>query len=595
MENAEILKKAEEYIHFEKDGFFRKQVEDLIAKQDYAELSDRFYTELEFGTGGIRGVMGGGFNRLNSFIIRKTTQGLANYIKKTVEGGNASVAIAYDSRRFSDVFALEAAKVLAANGIKTFLYTSLRSTPQLSFTVRRLKATAGIVITASHNPAEYNGYKVYWSDGGQIVAPHDTGIVREVRAVQGPAIVSLTKEDAAAKGLIVMIDKDVDGPFVAMVKACALRPGILREKGALLKVVYTPLHGTGAVPVGRALSDLGIPVIFVEQQKKPDGDFPTVAFPNPEEAAAMKLALDLAEKEKAHLVLATDPDADRLGAAVPAGTDASDRGGYTLLTGNQLGVLLLDYILAGRKELGTLPRRAAYVKSIVTTELGFLIAREHGVECFDVLTGFKYIGEKMLQFEAEAGRGGPAYVFGNEESYGFLVNTEVRDKDAVSAAVVTAEMALYHLSNGSSLLDRLNAIYETYGYFEETQVSRYFKGESGAAVMGGLMAKLRTSPPASFGGLKVEFVKDYQPGTTLDMATGKSRKDISLPPSNVLQFLCAGGTTITARPSGTEPKIKFYASCRGAKGQKPADAKLPVRLALEKIKNDIVLLVKGAA
>jgi phosphoglucomutase len=586
LENAEIIKKAEEYIRFEKDAFFRKQVEDLIAKKTYAELSDRFYTELEFGTGGIRGVIGGGYNRLNSFIIQKTTQGLANYIKKTVKG-DASVAIAYDSRRFSDVFSLEAAKVLTANGIKTYLYTSLRSTPQLSFTVRHLKATAGIVITASHNPPEYNGYKVYWSDGGQIIAPHDTGIVREVRAVQAPQIVSLTKENALDRKLLVMIDKEVDVPFVDMVKACVLRPGIVREKGATFKVVYTPLHGTGAVPIEQAMTALGIPVVFVEQQKKPDGDFPTVAFPNPEEAAAMKLALELAKKEKAHLVLATDPDADRLGIAVP------DNGGFTLLTGNQLGVLLLDYILTSRKELGTLPQRAAYVKSIVTTELGFLIARAHGAECFDVLTGFKYIGEKMHEFETRDN--GPTYVFGTEESYGFLVNTSVRDKDAVSAAVMTAEMALYHLSQGRSLLDRLNAIYETYGYFEETQVSRYFKGESGVAVMAGLMARLRTSPPASFGGRKVVCVKDYKDGTTLDAKTGARQKNIALPSSNVLQFICADGSVITARPSGTEPKIKFYASCRGAAGHKLDEAKKSVRAGIDALKKEIVLLVEGGS
>jgi phosphoglucomutase len=584
VENAEIIKKAEEYICFEKDGFFRKQVEDLVAKKDFKELSDRFYTELEFGTGGIRGVIGGGYNRLNSFIIQKTTQGLANYIKKAVKS-NASVALAYDSRRFSDVFALESAKVLAANGIKSYLYPSLRSTPQLSFTVRQLGATAGIVITASHNPAEYNGYKVYWSDGGQIIAPHDTGIVNEVRAVQGSQIVSLTKEDAAARGLIVMIGRDMDDAFVDMVKACVIRPDVVREKGATLKVVYTPLHGTGAVPVETALTALGIPVLFVEQQKKPDGDFPTVAFPNPEEAAAMKMALELAGKEKAHLVLATDPDADRLGIAVP------DKGGFALLTGNQLGVLLLDYILSSRKELGTLPKRAAYVKSIVTTELGFEVARAYGVECFDVLTGFKYIADKMREFETQAD--GPKYIFGTEESYGFLVNTSVRDKDAVSAAVMTAEMALYHLSQGKSLLDRLNAIYETYGYFEDAQVSRYFKGESGAAVMAGLMAKLRTLPPASFGGRKVVSVKDYKDGTTADVTTGTKKKDIALPSSNVLQFVCDDGTLITARPSGTEPKIKFYLSCRCAAGQKVDDAKKSVRSSIDSIKKEIVLLVEG--
>lgn len=586
MDKQEIISKAQEYVRLEEDPFFRAQVEELLAKQDFTELSDRFYTELEFGTGGIRGVIGGGDNRLNSYIIRKTTQGLANYIRKSVPAATASVAIAYDSRRFSDVFALESARILCANGIKTYLYTSLRSTPQLSFTVRKLGATAGIVITASHNPAEYNGYKVYWSDGGQIVAPHDTGIVAEVRAVQGPQVACLTKEDALAQGLLVMIDQDVDVPFVTMVKACALRPGLMRRQGASLRVVYTPLHGTGAFPVGKALDDLGIRVVFVPEQKEPDGNFPTVAFPNPEEATAMKLALDLAKKESAHLVLATDPDADRLGIAVPDG-----HGSFTLLSGNQLGVLLLDYILSGRKELRTLPKRGAYIKSIVTTELGRLIAQAYGLECIDVLTGFKYIGEKMREFDAQ--EQGPAYIFGTEESYGFLVNTSVRDKDAVSAAVLTAEMTLYQVSQGRSLLDKLDSLYRTYGYFEETQVSRYFKGESGQSVMTALMARLRKDPPKTFGERTVLLVKDYADGTVVDMASGARKKSIALPSSNVLQFVCDEGSVITARPSGTEPKIKFYASCRSAAGEPLEAARAAVAAKIAAIRSQITMLVDG--
>jgi phosphoglucomutase len=585
LETGEIIKKAREYIGLEKDPFFKKQVEELLAKKDYNELSDRFYTELEFGTGGIRGVIGGGYNRLNSFIIQKTTQGLANYIKKAATAEKASVAIAYDSRRFSPEFALDAARVLCANGIKTFLYTSLRSTPQLSFTVRKLGATAGIVITASHNPPEYNGYKVYWSDGGQIVAPHDKGIVAEVRKVLGPQIACLTKEEALSKGLLVMIDRDVDEAFIAMVKACVLRPALVKEQGKKLKVVYTPLHGTGAMPVEKALSDSGIQVVFVKEQKEPDGDFPTVEYPNPEEASAMKLALALAKKEKAHLVLATDPDADRLGIAVPDGA------GYTLLSGNQLGVLLLDYILSTRKELGIMPGRGAYIKSIVTTELGRLIATDFGVECHDILTGFKFIAEKMREFEAQ--KNAPVYVFGTEESYGYLVNTSVRDKDAVSAAVMTAEMALYHVSQGRSLLDRLNQLYEKYGYFEETQVSRYFKGESGLGVMNGLMARLRAAPPKSLGGLTVSLFKDYMEATTHDKASGARKKNIALPSSNVLQFVCTDGSIITARPSGTEPKIKFYASCRGEPQAPLANGRAAVKAKIESIRKEITTLVDG--
>jgi phosphoglucomutase len=585
LDNTQIVSKAEEYIRLEKDPFFRKQVEDLLAKKDFAELSDRFYTELEFGTGGIRGVIGGGYNRINSFIIQKTTQGLANYIKMAVPADKASVAIGYDSRRFSSEFALDAARVLCANGIKTYLYTSLRSTPQLSFTVRKLGATAGIVITASHNPAEYNGYKVYWSDGGQIIAPHDKGIVAEVSAVREDAVASISREDALGKGLLVMIDKTVDEPFIDMVKACVLRPGLVKEQGKNFTVVYTPLHGTGAIPVEKALGDMGINVLFVEQQKKPDGNFPTVEFPNPEEASAMKLALDLAKKENAHLVLATDPDADRLGIAAPGNN------GFTLLTGNQLGALLLDYILTTRKELGTLPENGAYIKSIVTTDLGRLIAQDFGVECFNVLTGFKYIGEKIREFEAQDN--GPVYLFGTEESYGYLVNTSVRDKDAVSAAVLTAETALYHVSKGRSLLDRLNHLYEKYGYFEETQVSRYFKGESGLSLMSSLMTRLRTTPPKKLGGLDVVNVKDYSDGTELVMETGSKQKTIALPASNVLQFVCGDGSVITVRPSGTEPKIKFYASCRSACGEPLSTGRALVKAKIQAIRKEITLLVDG--
>jgi len=410
--------------------------------------------------------------------------------------------------------------------------------------------------------------------------------VAEVRAVRGPEIACLTKDEALAKGLLVPIDRDMDTAFIAMVKSCVLRPELVRAQGARLKVVYTPLHGTGAVPVAQALSDMGIGVTFVEQQRKPDGNFPTVAFPNPEEAAAMKLALDLAKKEKAHLVLATDPDADRLGIAVPDGS-----GGFTLLSGNQLGALLLDYILLSRREQGTLPARSAYVKSIVTTELGRHIAEDYGVACFDVLTGFKYIGEKMREFESQ--NDGYCYIFGTEESYGFLVNTSVRDKDAVSAAVVTAEMTLYHLSQGKSLLDRLTMLYEKYGFFQETQVSRYFKGESGHSTMAALMARLRNAPPADFGDGKVIFVKDYRDGTVLDTAGGERKKSMSLPSSDVLQFVCDDGSVVTARPSGTEPKIKFYASCRGAAGVPLAKARPQTASKIEAIRAQLTTLVDG--
>jgi phosphoglucomutase len=563
VDNQTIIAKAREYLSVEQDDFFRKQVEELIAANNLTELNDRFYTDLAFGTGGLRGVIGGGYNRMNSYTVKKATQGLANYIKKNVTDlASASVVIAYDSRNFSDVFSLKAALTLCANGIRTYLFTGLRPTPELSFAVRRFKATAGIVITASHNPAEYNGYKAYWNDGGQVLPPHDTGIIVEARAVKGQ-VPELTKEDAVSNGLLVMVDAEIDGPFIAMVKAQCLQPALVKERGKNCTVVYTPLNGTGAMPVARALGELGIRVIVVPEQEKPDGNFPTVKFPNPEEASAMKLALDLGKKQRADLVIGTDPDADRIGIAAPEGN------AFRLITGNEFGALLLDYILSTRSRLGTLPRNGVFIKTIVTTDLQRLIAEHYNVLCIDVLTGFKYIGEKIREFESV--KNGPVFLFGNEESYGYLTTPEVRDKDAVSAACLAAELTLFHQSEGRTLIEALKAIWKQYGYFKEVGVSGYFKGEAGLAKMTGLMESLRTAPPADFGGQGVVTVKDYKNGTTTDCTTGKKQKDIDLPPSNVLQFFLADGSSVTARPSGTEPKIKFYVSCRSAAGM-PLDA-----------------------
>jgi len=510
MDTQGLTRKAQDYIRHERDQFFRGQVQQLLNDGDWAELNDRFYTDLAFGTGGLRGVIGGGYNRMNPFTVRRATQGLANYIVKAVPSG-ASAVIAYDSRNFSDVFALQAALVLAANGIKTYLFTSLRPTPELSFAVRKLGATAGIVVTASHNPPEYNGYKAYWNDGAQVVAPHDTAIIAEVLAV-GDAIKGMGRDEAIAAGCLVMIDREIDKPFIDMVKNCAIRPKLLRDGGRDAKIVYTPLHGTGAIPVETALKEMGVNVIFVEEQRKPDGDFPTVKYPNPEEASAMKLALDLGAKVGADLILGTDPDGDRLGIAAP------DNGKFTLVTGNQLGALLADYIFSARKEMGTMPPKPAFVKTIVTTELQRLIADDYGAACYDTLTGFKFIGEKIREFESQAG--GPSYVLGDEESHGYLVNTEVRDKDAVSAATMTVEMALYHKSQGRTLFDQLRAIWKKYGYFQEALISKAFKGESGLNTMKELMDKLRNAPPATFAGQKVAAVKDYKVGTTLTPSTG---------------------------------------------------------------------------
>lgn len=584
MDQNEILTRARQYVAAEKHELFRNEVAGLLEGENREDLRDRFYMDLVFGTGGMRGMMGGGYNRVNPFVIQRTTQGLANYMLKNASGDSqASVVVAHDSRNYSDLFALETARVLCANGIKTYLFSGLRPTPELSFAVRRLGATAGVVVTASHNPPEYNGYKIYWSDGGQIVPPHDTGIVEEVRAVVDVAV--MDQDEAFEKGLLVSIDREVDDAFVEMVKGLSIRQKLVRERGKDLTVIYTPLHGAGAMPVSRVLGEMGIDVVFVEEQKEPDGNFPTVKSPNPEEASALAMAIDLAGKHEADLVLATDPDADRLGIAVP------DAGQYRLLTGNQLGALLADYIFSSRKEMGTLPEKPVFIKTIVTTELQRRIAETYGACCIDVLTGFKYIGAKIHEFEEDGS--GRQYVFGGEESYGYLVGDAVRDKDAVSAAAMTAEMTLYHASRGRSLVGQLNAIYEKYGYFQEILVSKVLKGEAGLNAMRELMNTLRESPPESFAGQSVVTLKDYLHGTVLDMRTGENAGSISLPSSNVLQFELQDRTLVTVRPSGTEPKVKFYASCCAEPGADPATARCAVQERLDAVRDAIDHLVPG--
>ncbi|MBN1700067.1 MAG: phospho-sugar mutase [Spirochaetales bacterium] len=583
MDKQTILKRAEDYIFLEKDTRFREEVERLVAEGDIDALNDRFYTDLEFGTGGLRGIIGGGYNRMNPFVVKRATQGLANYIKKTAPAESASVVIAYDSRLHSDTFAEEAAGVLTGNNIRVYLFGRLKPTPELSFAVRYFKAAAGIVITASHNPPEYNGYKVVWNDGAQILPPHDEGIIEEVKAVTNDITV-LDKKEAIDRGLLIMIDRDVDKAFIKTVKDLSLRPQLVRERGKELKVVYTPLCGTGAVPVSRALSELGIDVIFVPDQKDPDSNFNGLKYPNPEEASALEKAVALGRKVKADIVMGTDPDADRLGIAVP-----EKNGRFNLLTGNQLGALLVDYIFMSLKEMGKLPPRCAMVKTIVTSELGRLVAEDYGAICFDTLTGFKYIGEKIREFESN--HDGPQFVMGYEESYGYLIGTNVRDKDAVTAATLACEMALYHLSKNISVLDRLNQLYHKYGYFEESLISKYFKGESGIKTMQLLMDKLRNEAPEKIGGENVKLVKDYKTGTTRYMETGEKVKDISLPSSNVLQFFLADDSIISVRPSGTEPKIKFYTSVRSDAGLDLEKAKTIVGEKTEKISEEINNLI----
>lgn len=572
MGNEDLKKRIQLYLKGEEYPSFRKEVEDLLQKENWKELQDRFYRDLEFGTGGMRGIIGGGTNRMNPFTVRRATQGLANYLRKQKPTGVA--VIAYDSRRYSDVFAREAARVLGSNGIRTYLFTTLRPTPMLSFAVRLLRADTGIVVTASHNPPEYNGYKVYWADGAQIVPPHDKGIIQEVGKVTD-SILCRPIEELESNGWVCFIDREVDEAYFRMVETTVLRPELFLSHASSIQVVYTPLHGTGTLPVETVLKRLGVDVQTVPAQRKPDGNFPTVKYPNPEEAEALRLALELGTQLKADLVMGTDPDADRLGVAV------QDEGRFVLLTGNQLGCLLEDYILSTRKELGNLPRKPVIIKTIVTTELQRKIAESYGASCIDVLTGFKYIGEMIRKFEEEKGEN--PYVFGGEESYGYLVNTDVRDKDAVSAAVMTVEMCLYYRSQGKTLYQRLKELFLQFGHYQEALVSKEFRGEEGMRQMEALMNRLRTNPPDRIGSKRVVKIKDYLFGVEKN-SEGAEIGKITLPRSNVLQFLLDDESILSARPSGTEPKIKFYISCCTSPNMKEETATIELQTKIERLK-----------
>lgn len=552
MEKEEILSRAKAYIAEEKDERFRKEVEELVAKEDLTELEDRFYRTLEFGTGGLRGIMGGGTNRMNTLEINRATQGLANYVIKAfpekAKAGNLSAVVAYDSRLNSDVFAEATALIFAANGIKAYLFSGVRPTPELSFAIRTLGADTGVVVTASHNPRMYNGYKAYWNNGAQVIEPHDKGIIDEVNAVK--EVKTISKDEALKNGSLKIIDKEIDEKFWEMCKAELFRPDLIKEKASSVKIVYTPLHGTGAMHVEKVLGDLGLKVIAVPEQEKPDGNFPTVEKPNPEEAPAMKMAIDLGEKEKADCVMATDPDADRFGTAFP-GKD----GKFVLVTGNQMGALLMEYVLLSRKELGKMPANPAVVRSIVTSPFGDAICRKFGVKMVECLTGFKWIADAQEVMEKDKSG---EYVFGLEESYGYKVEKDVMDKDGVSAAAMCAEMTLYWASKGKSILEHLEDMYAEYGYFEDRAISQYFQGPKGPAIMDGIMTQLRNEGLKTLGGRKVLCIKDIGQSVAFDPAAPAQKKKIDLPKSNVLQFILEGGTIVSARPSGTEPKIKFY-------------------------------------
>ena len=518
---------------------------------DEAEIKERFYTELEFGTAGLRGIIGAGTNRMNIYVVRKATQGLANYIKSlNIEG--ACVAIAYDSRNMSDIFSKEAALTFAANGIKAYRFTSLRPTPELSFAVRELKCISGVNITASHNPSNYNGYKVYWEDGAQFTPPHDKGVLKEVLAIEDYSKVkTMPEEEARAKGLYEDISSEIDDKYIAKVKEQVLSPEAIKEQADKLSIVYTPLHGTGNIPVRRVLSELGFSKVYVvKEQELPDGNFPTVKYPNPESKAAFELALKLAKEKNADIVLATDPDADRLGVYVKDEVSKD----YIALTGNMSGSLLCEYLLSRRKELGLLPANAEVVKSIVTTNLVDAIAKEYSCTLVEVLTGFKWIGKEILENESSKKF---EYMFGLEESYGCLIGTYARDKDAVSASVALCEAMAYYKSKGKSLWEVMNDIYKKYGYYRDGVNSIDLAGIEGIQRIARIMEYFRKNTPEKLSGYKVLFARDYQEDTVKNMESG-SVKATGLPKSNVLYYDCEDSTWLCIRPSGTEPKLKLY-------------------------------------
>ena len=515
------------------------------------EIEDRFYMDLEFGTAGLRGVIGAGTNRMNVYTVRKATQGLANYINN-VHAQEKGVAIAYDSRHMSPEFADVAALCLAANGIKAYVFESLRPTPELSYAVRRLGCTAGINITASHNPPEYNGYKVYWEDGAQITPPHDTGIMAEVKKVTDYAAVkTMDKAAAVAAGLYQVIGADIDDPYIEELKKLILHQDCIDKVAGELKIVYSPLHGTGNIPVRRVLKELGFKNVYVvPEQELPDGDFPTVSYPNPEAAEAFELGLALGKKVDADLILATDPDADRLGVYVKD----SKTGEYHSLTGNMSGCLIGDYVIGQRKALYGLPEDGAFIRSIVSTNMADAIAKYYGIQLVEVLTGFKFIGQKILEFE-NTGKG--TYLFGMEESYGCLTGTYARDKDAVDASMTLCEAAAYYKTKNMTLWDAMLAMYERYGYYKDGVKAVTMKGIEGLEKIQEIMNELRTNPPKEFCGYKVESFRDYQADTITDIASGEV-KPTGLPKSNVLYFDMSDKVWMCVRPSGTEPKIKFY-------------------------------------
>jgi phosphoglucomutase len=540
------------------DPYFDDQTkkELLAVRNDEKEVEDRFYKDLAFGTGGLRGVIGAGTNRMNIYTVRKATQGLANYINKNGDP-KRGVAIAYDCRRMSAEFARETALCLAANGIKAYLSDTLRPVPEESFATRYFHCQAGVEITASHNPPEYNGYKVYWEDGAQVVPPHDTGIIADVNAVTSyDEVKTMSEEDAKAKGLLVYFGKEIDDAYMEALKKQIIHPEVIKEMADDIRIVYTPFHGTGLVPVTRVLSELGFKHVYVvPEQRDPDPEFTTLESPNPENPKSFTLALELAKEKDADIVLATDPDADRLGVYAKD----SKTGEYMCFTGNMSGMLIGEYILRERTLTHTMPEKPAFVTTIVTTNLARKIAEHYGLHYVEVLTGFKYIGEQIRLFEENHSYN---YVFGLEESYGCLPGTHARDKDAPAAVMMLCEAAAFYKKQGKTLWDQMLHIYEEYGYYKETQLAITMPGMDGARQISALMDKLRANPPKKLAQWDVLRVRDYETGKIVDAKTGEE-SSTGLPKSNVLYYDLSDDAWCCARPSGTEPKIKFYMGVRG--------------------------------
>ncbi|MEW9123460.1 MAG: phospho-sugar mutase [Thermotaleaceae bacterium] len=561
--------------------FDKETKEELKAiAEDEKEIEERFYKDLEFGTGGLRGVIGAGTNRINIYTVRRATQGFAEHLLETVENAKGKgVVIAYDSRHKSPQFAEEAALVLCANGIQAYLFESLRTTPELSFAVRELGCGGGIVITASHNPPEYNGYKVYGEDGGQLIPEEAEKIIGKIQQIEDYSTVPyMNKEEALSKNLLQMLGEEIDKKYIDRVKSVALRPELIEAVGQDFQIIYTPLHGTGNMAVRRVLKELGFQkVAVVPEQELPDPNFSTVKSPNPEEREAFALALDMAKSLKPDIILGTDPDCDRIGAVVQ-----NKQGSYEVLTGNQTGALLIDYILSAMEEKGKLPENGVIIKTIVTSELGAKIARSYGVDSLDTLTGFKFIGEKIKEFEAA---GEKQFIFGYEESYGYLADTFVRDKDAVIAAMLICEMAAYYKTKGMTLYEGLLNIFERYGFYQEGLRSITLKGKAGMEKIDGILDHFRKNPPKRIGQHPIKVLRDYQERRGYDFVE-ETETALILPQSNVLHFTLTDQSWFCIRPSGTEPKVKLYFSVVGKSMEES-------KALLEQLQGEVMTMIEG--